>query len=208
MRPPPALRSPSLGTLGLLLVIGCSAERNAGLDGNPADPERVELSPSEGAVVVGDTIRFVVDVVRRDGTRERAVVPRFEPTGGTIDATGLYRAAASPGRFVVRAVVLVAAGLELAGEASVQVAPAPPVVEGVEVVPDSVDLPVGGEQGFRAEARLSDGTRHPVAVAWRATGGVIDSSGRFTAGSVALKASVVGSVTIAGRLWSDSQSSS
>ncbi len=33
---------------------------------------------------------------------------------------------------------------------------------------------------------------------------MIDSSGWFTAGSVALKASVVGSVTIAGRLFSDS----
>lgn len=115
MRPPQAVRSLSLGTLGLLLLIGCSAERNAGLDGNPADPEWVELSPSEGAVVVGATIRFVVDVVRCDGARERAAVARFETTGGTIDATGLYGAAAPPGRFVVRAVVPVAAGRRTLG---------------------------------------------------------------------------------------------
>ena len=58
-----------------------------------------------------------------------------------------------------------------------------PTLERVEITPASANLQPGGAQQFAATGRMSNGTTTPVNVNWSATGGTINGSGRYTAGS-------------------------
>ncbi|OVE78556.1 hypothetical protein BVY01_05110, partial [bacterium I07] len=67
--------------------------------------------------------------------------------------------------------------------------PAGPTIEklsfnGISLIePDSVTLYPGGSATFIAQCRDSVGYLMPVSIMWAATGGVIDSTGHFTAGT-------------------------
>lgn len=61
-------------------------------------------------------------------------------------------------------------------------APTPPTLVGVKISPAQVTLTPGSQQQFNADASYSDGTRKTIPAVWAANGGVITSTGLFTAG--------------------------
>jgi hypothetical protein len=64
--------------------------------------------------------------------------------------------------------------------------PPPPTITGITVAPASASLVFGQAQQFTATATLSNGsTQNNPPVTWTATGGTINTSGLFTAGSTA-----------------------
>jgi hypothetical protein len=63
---------------------------------------------------------------------------------------------------------------------------------GIRISPDRAVVSPGETVAFKASAVLSDSTLKPVTVTWSATGGRIDSSGLFTAGSSTGSFHVVG----------------
>jgi len=69
--------------------------------------------------------------------------------------------------------------------------PPPPTLQAVELTPSTISLQVGGTAQFSAIGRMSDGSTQPTSVLFTATGGSINSSGFYTAGSVAGSYSVI-----------------
>lgn len=61
----------------------------------------------------------------------------------------------------------------------------PTDVEEIVVTPEHTNVPAGQSLQFEAAARTAQGDTQPVTVAWSATGGTIDASGRYIAGGVA-----------------------
>jgi hypothetical protein len=61
----------------------------------------------------------------------------------------------------------------------------PPRPVAVVVAPDTAAVAVGATERFTATGRSNDGATVPVAVRWSASGGTIDSSGVFRAGTTA-----------------------
>lgn len=80
-----------------------------------------------------------------------------------------------------------ASGLTGATSAAFNVtAPPPPTVTAIVVTPATASLQTGGTQQFSATATLSDGsTQTNPSVTWSATGGTINTTGFYTAGSSA-----------------------
>lgn len=67
-----------------------------------------------------------------------------------------------------------------------------PQLDGVVVSPVSVSIGTGETATFEASGHMSDGTTSTVTVSWSATGGVVSSSGVYTAGSTAGTYRVIG----------------
>jgi hypothetical protein len=63
---------------------------------------------------------------------------------------------------------------------------------GIRISPDRAVVSPGQTIAFKASGVLSDSSLRPIAVAWAATGGTIDSAGLFTAGSATGAYHVVG----------------
>src|SRR5262249_2275606 len=66
------------------------------------------------------------------------------------------------------------------------------------VSPDGITLTPGAKRRFGALGRYSDGGTGPLTATWSATGGAIDQSGLFTAGSVAGRYSVMARASTGG----------
>ena len=59
--------------------------------------------------------------------------------------------------------------------------PPSPTLTAIEVTPATTSVPVGGAALFSAIGRMSDNSTSSVSVTWSATGGVITSTGNYTA---------------------------
>lgn len=58
-----------------------------------------------------------------------------------------------------------------------------PVLIGIELLPETVNLLQGETQQFQAQGVFRDGSRDDVGIVWTATGGTITNNGLYTAGS-------------------------
>jgi hypothetical protein len=138
-----------------------------------------QLDPADDSLPQGDSRQYTVTAAWSDGSTAPPRVD-FSTTGGLIDSTGVFTAAAAPGDYLVFA-------KERGGtrEASSRVRIETDRIVGIDVSPPSVLLAPGATFRFSAGARTRNGGSSGVNVNWSATGGTITTNGSYTAGSVA-----------------------
>jgi Big-like domain-containing protein len=141
----------------------------------------IAITPSSAALLPGDTQAFSATGVMSDGSTAGVTVT-WASTGGTIDGTGLYTAPSTAGSYLV---VATQQGGSLADTAQVNVSVPPPTLTGVSLTPATAALEFGQTRQFSVLGLLSDGTTTTIAVTWTASGGTVNSTGLYTAGSTA-----------------------
>ena len=143
-------------------------------------PELIALAvnPDSAVLSPGATAQFtVLGTYSNGGTGTPSVA--WSATGGVVSSSGLYTAGSTPGTFRI---VASAGGL---ADTSRVVLGTGASVTGFTISPDAVTLSPGATQQFQASAVWSDGLDRPVGVVWTATGGRIDVSGLYSAGTLA-----------------------
>src|SRR2546426_7613025 len=145
-------------------------------------PDTVTLEPSQ-------TEQFRV-CGRTEAGDSVSIAMLWSTTDGAISSSGLYTATPFQGDYEVTATVLQASGTASSsgtpqgvarGHSIVHVRSNPQLAQ-VVVTPRSSALGTGGKQQFTAYGRLNSGDSVPVSVTWSGSGGVISSSGLYTAG--------------------------
>ncbi len=163
----------------VIATVGSVADTAAVVIGNPvATLSSLILNPGAATIGAGSSQTFSVAGSWSDGS---STVPpvTFSATGGTVSATGVYQAGATPGTY--RVIARHTGGVR-ADTSEVRVVA--PTVTKVDINPERVTVETGKVAQFAASATLSDGTSSTAApVTWTATGGSINSAGRFTAGT-------------------------
>ncbi|NOT07116.1 MAG: hypothetical protein HOP28_02830 [Gemmatimonadales bacterium] len=139
----------------------------------------VQLTPANSSLQVGQTQQFAVSGSWSNGATTAPAVS-YTANGGTISAGGLYTAGSSAGTY---SVIAAEQGGTLADTSFVTISTPAPVLAGVLLSPASVTLNAGGVQQFTAVGSYSNGTTGTITISWSETGGSINSTGRFTAGS-------------------------
>ncbi len=137
---------------------------------------------SDTSVMAGTTAQFSVAGVWSDGSSAVPAVT-WSATGGSIDAAGLYTAAAVPGSFKV--IAMQQNGTK-ADTASVIITAVPiPVVSAFTISPKIGILSSGQTRQFSTALSWNDGRVHPADISWVSAGGSITQNGLYTAGTVA-----------------------
>jgi hypothetical protein len=147
-----------------------------------------------GAVTIetNQTVRFRGELRTLRGQVSRPQLI-WEASGGSIDSSGAF-SASIPGTYhvVARRVRVVARDIGRGRQQLLQpdtsvvvVVPRQPGLAAIRVTPRAPGLYVGETRTFTAVGRLGDGTRVPIGVNWRATGGTIDQGGMYQAGDTA-----------------------
>ena len=137
------------------------------------------VSPDTAQVKPSQSWQFIARGRRSDSTMVTLAV-RWSATGGTIDSTGKFTAGTTVGRYRVMAVQ---SSGTLTDTAGVTVTQSAPTVQALVLSPAVVTLKAGAETTFTATVKMSDGSTGSGAVTYAGTGGTIDSTGRYTAGS-------------------------
>jgi Bacterial Ig-like domain (group 2) len=166
----------------LICLAGCAA-------GEPTNPVNTNPPTDDGPVVLNPrsvTIEGPQHVLFRafqsmiPGSGEVTSI-EWTTTGGSITSQGSF-SSAQDGEFKV-------VGRRKGNPhnrpdtSTVIVVPPQPQLEGLLVTPRSATVGMGLQQQFTAVGRLTDGTLVSVGVTWTATGGTIDPSGVYTAGT-------------------------
>jgi hypothetical protein len=167
----------------------------------PTSPIGFRVVPGTVTIETDQRIRFRGEMQTLKG---EIVAPTasWEASGGSIDSAGNFHAD-RPGtyRIIGRGKVTSAHGAHHEHRASrwdrtyaareqpdtstVVVVARQPKLADIQVSPRSKRLQAGTTQAFTAEGRLADGSRAPIGVVWSATGGTIDPSGMYQAGTKA-----------------------
>ena len=147
----------------------------------PPTLTQVNVTPATTSLQVGATQQFQATGIMSDGTTTSPTV-NWSATGGTISSSGLFTAGSAPGTYSVTATEPSSGRV---GTASVTITapPPPPTLTQVNVTPATTSLQVGATQQFQATGTMSNGTTTSPTVNWSATGGTINSTGLFTAGT-------------------------
>jgi hypothetical protein len=156
----------------------------------PTPPQVIDftVSPDTAWLARGATRTFTAQAKLADSTMAEVGVT-WSATGGTIDPGGVYTAGTAAGRF--RAIAtngssgLADTAAIVIDSTATPVDDQTPTLAAVHVTPDTASLVSGGTQRFVAQGRMSDGSTSTVSATYTATGGSIDSTGMFTAGSLA-----------------------
>lgn len=141
----------------------------------------IQVSPTTAALLPNGTQTFTAQGTMSNGNTT-AVTVTWSATGGSIDANGLYQAPGTAGSFLV---VATQQGGTFADTAQVNVSVPPPTLSAVILTPPSASLEFTRTQQFSAVGQLSDGSTTSIPITWTATGGTVNSSGLYTAGSTA-----------------------
>src|SRR5262245_13985258 len=169
------LHSCSFLAAAALLVSGC-VDR-AGPDNRLVD---LLVTPDSVTVLEGRTVQFHASGHTSSGAAN-PVSATWSATGGTIDATGLFRADTVAGLFLVTAT---ADAGTLADTARVTITQPAALVQ-VVLTPSSATLIPGATQAFVSYGLMSTGDSVAVNVTYSATGGTITAGGLYTAGGTA-----------------------
>jgi hypothetical protein len=197
----------SASTAGTYKVVGRGRGRNKSDTSTvivvppPTDLVGIEASPDSVALAAGANQTFTALGRLSDGTTTSVGVT-WTAAGGAIDAGGVFTAGNAGGKF--RVVATKSSGT-LADTADVTITvsapvdttpPAPaPTLASVILSPASVSLVSSGTQKFTAYGRNSVGDSVAVAVTYAASGGTINSTGLYTAGSTGGTFRVVAAVS-------------
>ncbi len=141
----------------------------------------ISLTPPSATIEAGATQQFIATGHFSDGSTA-AVSVDWTATGGTVNNGGLYTAGTTGGSFAVTAT---AHGSTMAQSATVTVTSTTPVLATIVVTPDPITVATGGTQQFTATGHFTGGGTGSVTVDWTATGGTVNSSGLYTAGTTA-----------------------
>ena len=134
---------------------------------------------SATSLAPGDSARFEVYALDKDGNGFSPAATFTVSGGGTISSTGLFRATTVGGPFTVTA-----AFDGLTDTKSVTVVP--PAGATLAVAPAPASVPTGGTQQFSAQARDKQGNPLAATPTWSVSGGgTISGTGLFTAGAAA-----------------------
>ncbi|HEU4649493.1 MAG TPA: hypothetical protein VFS33_10575 [Gemmatimonadales bacterium] len=144
---------------------------------------RINVTPNATTLQPGAQQAFTVTGTRSDG----ATVPVgavWSATGGTIDAAGTFTAGTAPGAYRV---IAKAASANVADTVAITItAGATATLQSIALSPATVTLAPGESKAFTVQGRMSDGSTTAISTAtFSATGGSIDGSGKYTAGSTA-----------------------
>ncbi|HYC32212.1 MAG TPA: hypothetical protein VEB59_07970, partial [Gemmatimonadales bacterium] len=147
----------------------------------------VTVTPASITLAPGADTTFLAVGHLADGSVKEIGVEWSGTGGGHIDAGGHYVADSVAGTYRV---IARNASSGLADTAVVTIGgaepPSPPAsLASVVITPAVVTLSGGEGRQFTAAGKLTDGTSVPVSATFQATGGVIDPSGLYTAGSSA-----------------------
>ena len=172
--------------LPLVLLAACApGELKEGLAPNDAEVVAVVVTPEKTAVVVAETTAVRASAVGLDGQPAPAEVD-WTASGGTIvalnDSTARF-SAGSAGTYRVR-------GRHRRtpnpiDSATIVVATPPPVLQAVVLTPATASVAAGAQQNFTVSGQWSDGSTTAPAVTYSATGGTVNTNGRYTAGTTA-----------------------
>jgi len=162
-----------------LAVHGCSPDLKGGAQIDPgAAIATVVITPTSITIPQGTTILFAYYALTVAGD---SVAPRLDwvADGGILGPDGEYTATA-PGTF--RVTGLTHQAPHIGDTVTVVVTPFVSA-DSVVVAPGLITLLPGAVQVFTATAYNSNGTATPQTVTWSATGGTIDASGSYHAGT-------------------------
>ncbi|MFN0178718.1 MAG: beta strand repeat-containing protein [Gemmatimonadales bacterium] len=137
----------------------------------------LEISPVDDTLNEGAARQYLVEAYWSDGSSVSPAVD-FSTTGGLIDSTGLFVAAAPPGDYLVTAA---ARGGNTAATSRVRIRPDDPT--SLTLSPPSVALTPGASHRFSATAKTNSNRVVSVSINWQATGGTITTNGTYTAGA-------------------------
>lgn len=142
------------------------------------------LTPASTTLAPRERQQFRLKVLDRRGRPTEADV-EWRATGGTVSSDGLYTAGSTAGMYAVTAT-----SEGVSASAVVRIVPADDDSQqarqpaSITLTPEVVELDPGGVQRFTAEIRDQLGELMDTAVTWEATGGTIDGTGLYTAGSL------------------------
>lgn len=176
----------------LFLIAACSAPQEAGIDPGTT-LSSIDVSPGRDTLIPGATRSFSATGHYSNGSTDTVSVI-WTATGGTIGTDGVFQAGGAVGTYRVVATAMAAARADTADV----VIRAATSMDGLSVTPALDTLLPGEPQNFVATAHFDDGSTSAAAVNWSATGGTINSSGRYTAGSTAGTYRVVAVTTTGG----------
>lgn len=171
----------------LALHLACAGDPASPLDPDappPGDPAaEVVVAPKSVTAETNQSIQFQAHGRPADGTTSAGdtVAVDWTSSGGAITPLGVF-SSSETGTFKV---VARRRGHSMRDTATVTVVSSPPALIEVVVSPATATVAAGGQLGFSASGRLADSSTATVGVVWSATGGSIDASGRYTAGTVA-----------------------
>jgi parallel beta-helix repeat protein len=141
----------------------------------------LSLSPTSASVPVGGSKQFTATERSTDGATVPAA-PKYVATGGTVSPTGMYHASQTPGTYRIIATDTVD---NLADTSAVTITPIGVTLQSVVLTPATASVAEGAKQQFNASGQMSDGSTVPLSPSFTATGGMISSSGEYTAGNTA-----------------------
>ena len=185
-----ALLRDSAVMAALALVAACANEDLTDAGNNSDNPAATfaGLTLSPHRVVVETFKAFTFRPVSTTGAGDTVAMPvSWSVSGGTINPRGTFFSSTT-GTFKV-----IGRGKRhgTADTSVVVVVDPQPNLDEVEVSPSRVTLTPGGRRNFNADGELPNGHHVVVAVTWAATGGSIDESGIYVAGSVPGKYRVI-----------------
>jgi hypothetical protein len=143
----------------------------------PTDLTAIVVSPTTSSVTVTKTKTFTATGTLADGSTTPVGV-NWTATGGTVDAGGTYTAADVPGTYHV-----IAATVDGAHADTAVVSVTAPTLVSLTLLPASFSLTTGGTKQLTTSGINSLGDTVAPSVTFSATGGTVNTSGLYTAGS-------------------------
>ncbi|NUM36750.1 MAG: hypothetical protein HUU50_19580 [Candidatus Brocadiae bacterium] len=144
----------------------------------PEEPiaKKIVITPLEAKVKVQQSIQFQAQVLDQ---RDNPIIAKVDwsASGGKIDEKGIFTAGNIPleGKIIART-------QEVSQSISVQIEALPPAISKLYIVPDSAKIKSTESLIFELRGEDVSGNRLEVKADWEASGGTIDSQGKFTAG--------------------------
>ena len=139
----------------------------------------VKVVPDSQTLEVNQSVRFSGYGLNGKGDSTSATLS-WSASGGSITSDGLF-SVSQTGKFKV--VGKTGGRWQISDTAVVVVVPPQPAVVEILVTPDTATVVAGKTRSFTAVGELSDSSTAPIGVQWSATGGTIDPSGVYKAGS-------------------------
>jgi plastocyanin len=139
---------------------------------------RIEVTPSNATMNVGDTQTFQAQGFDEDGNQV-TIEPQWSATGGEIDPSGLFTGTQVGTYEIVCSIT----DSPVKGKATVNVTDHS-TLDRIEVTPSNATMNVGDTQTFQAQGFDKDGNQIAIVPQWSATGGEIDDKGNYEATTV------------------------
>jgi hypothetical protein len=145
----------------------------------PPSVATLKIAPKTASAIGGQSLVFSASATWTDGSTTLPPL-QWSATGGHMAQNGTWEAPSVAGTFKV---VVKHVGGTLADTASVSVTTAPRVTA-IKLSPGLAATSTGKTVQFTAAATWNDGVTRPVTFIWTATGGIINASGLYAAGSL------------------------